>query len=90
MLYKKNLVLIENLIGLVCFVCMIVIFVMENVVLWYECDILYLFVECGIGLDVIVIFDFVLNWLMGVIDKMLVFLENMLDNMNKFFGFVML
>lgn len=63
---------------------------MENVVLWYECDISYFLVECGIGFDIMIMLDFVLNCLVGVIEKLVVYLENMLKNMNKFKGLVML
>lgn len=77
MFYKCNLVLIENLMGFVRLVRGMVILVMENVVFWYECDIFYFSVEWNIGLDVMIIFDFVLYRLIGVIDKLVVYLENM-------------
>ncbi len=46
-------------------------------------------VERGIGPDATVTLDFALNRLTGVVDKMLIFPENMLDNMNKLPGLVM-
>ncbi|MEM5543122.1 adenylosuccinate lyase [Sulfitobacter sp. AS92] len=87
--HKKNPVLTENLTGLARLVRMSVIPAMENVALWHERDISHSSVERGIGPDATVTLDFALHRLAGVIDKMLVFPQNMLDNMNKFPGLVM-
>ncbi|MEQ6247653.1 adenylosuccinate lyase [Sulfitobacter sp. HNIBRBA3233] len=87
--HKKNPVLTENLTGLARLVRMTVIPAMENVALWHERDISHSSVERGIGPDATVTLDFALNRLTGVIDKMLIFPDNMLDNMNKFPGLVM-
>ena len=87
--HKKNPVLTENLTGLARLVRMSVIPAMENVALWHERDISHSSVERGIGPDATVTLDFALHRLAGVIDKMLVFPENMLENMNKFPGLVM-
>ena len=87
--HKKNPVLTENLTGLARLVRMTVIPAMENVALWHERDISHSSVERGIGPDATVTLDFALNRLAGVVDKMLIFPENMLDNMNKFPGLVM-
>ncbi|MBJ3763095.1 adenylosuccinate lyase [Maribius pontilimi] len=87
--HKKNPVLTENLTGLGRLVRMSVIPAMENVALWHERDISHSSVERGIAPDATVTLDFALHRLTGVIDKMLIFPENMLDNMNKFPGLVM-
>ena len=87
--HKKNPVLTENLTGLARLVRMAVVPAMENVALWHERDISHSSVERGIGPDATVTLDFALHRLAGVIDKMLVFPENMLENMNKFPGLVM-
>ena len=87
--HKKNPVLTENLTGLARLVRMTVIPAMENVALWHERDISHSSVERGIGPDATVTLDFALNRLTGVIDKMLIFPDNMMDNMNKFPGLVM-
>ena len=87
--HKKNPVLTENLTGLARLVRMTVIPAMENVALWHERDISHSSVERGIGPDATVTLDFALNRLTGVIDKMLIFPDNMLNNMNKFPGLVM-
>ncbi|MEL7259630.1 MAG: adenylosuccinate lyase [Pseudomonadota bacterium] len=87
--HKKNPVLTENLTGLARLVRMAVIPAMENVALWHERDISHSSVERMIGPDATVTLDFALARLTSVIDKMLIFPENMLDNMNKFPGLVM-
>lgn len=87
--HKKNPVLTENLTGLARTVRMAVIPAMENVTMWHERDIAHSSVERAIGPDATITLDFALHRLTGVIDKMLIFPDNMLDNMNKFPGLVM-
>ncbi len=87
--HKKNPVLTENLTGLARLVRMTVVPALENVALWHERDISHSSVERGIAPDATITLDFALNRLTGVIDKMLIFPENMLENMNKFPGLVM-
>jgi adenylosuccinate lyase len=87
--HKKNPVLTENLTGLARTVRMAVIPAMENVTMWHERDIAHSSVERAIGPDATITLDFALHRLTGVIDKMLIFPDNMMDNMNKFPGLVM-
>ena len=87
--HKKNPILTENLTGLARTVRMAVIPAMENVTLWHERDISHSSVERAIGPDATITLDFALHRLTGVIDKMLIFPDNMLANMNKFSGLVM-
>jgi len=87
--HKKNPVLTENLTGLARLVRMSVIPAMENVALWHERDISHSSVERMIGPDATITLDFALARLTGVVDKMIIFPENMLENMNKFPGLVM-
>ncbi|MEL6571408.1 MAG: adenylosuccinate lyase [Pseudomonadota bacterium] len=87
--HKKNPVLTENLTGLARLVRMSVIPAMENVALWHERDISHSSVERMIGPDATITLDFALARLTSVVEKMLIFPENMLDNMNKFPGLVM-
>ncbi|MGC9417531.1 MAG: adenylosuccinate lyase [Rhodovulum sp.] len=87
--HKRNPVLTENLTGLARLVRASVIPALENVALWHERDISHSSVERGIAPDATVTLDFALNRLAGVIDKMVVYPENMLKNMNKFKGLVM-
>ncbi|GAW36185.1 adenylosuccinate lyase [Roseovarius sp. A-2] len=87
--HKKNPVLTENLTGLARMVRSMVIPAMENVALWHERDISHSSVERMIGPDATVTLDFALARLTGVIDKLIVYPDNMLANMNKFPGLVM-
>ncbi|KFI26719.1 adenylosuccinate lyase [Haematobacter massiliensis] len=87
--HKRNPVLTENLTGLARLVRSAVTPAMENVALWHERDISHSSVERGIAPDATVTLDFALNRLAGVIEKLVVYPENMLKNMNKFKGLVM-
>ena len=87
--HKKNPVLTENLTGLARMVRSMVIPAMENVALWHERDISHSSVERMIGPDATVTLDFALARLTGVIDKLIVYPENMIRNMERFPGLVM-
>ena len=87
--HKRNPVLTENLTGLSRLVRMAVIPAMENVALWHERDISHSSVERGIAPDATITLDFALNRLAGVIEKLVIYPDNMLANMNKFRGLVM-
>ena len=86
--HKRNPVLTENLTGLARLVRGMVTPALENVALWHERDISHSSVERMIGPDATVTLDFALARLTGVIDKLVVYPENMLTNMNKFRGLV--
>jgi len=86
--HKRNPVLTENLTGLARLVRMSVVPAMENVALWHERDISHSSVERAIGPDTTITLDFALNRLAGVIEKLVIYPDNMLKNMNKFRGLV--
>ncbi|MEM6277315.1 MAG: adenylosuccinate lyase, partial [Pseudomonadota bacterium] len=86
--HKRNPVLTENLTGLARLVRMAVVPAMENVTLWHERDISHSSVERNIGPDATVTLDFALARLTSVIDKLVVYPDNMIANMNKFRGLV--
>ena len=86
--HKRNPVLTENLTGLARLVRMTVVPAMENVALWHERDISHSSVERGIGPDATVTLDFALSRLTGVIDKLVIYPDNMMRNMNQFRGLV--
>jgi adenylosuccinate lyase len=86
--HKRNPVLTENLTGLARLVRMAVVPALENVTLWHERDISHSSVERGIGPDATITLDFALNRLAGVIEKLVIYPDNMLRNMNKFRGLV--
>jgi len=86
--HKRNPVLSENLTGLARLVRMAVIPAMENVALWHERDISHSSVERGIAPDATVTLDFALARLTGLIDRLLVYPETMLRNMDRFRGLI--
>jgi len=86
--HKRNPVLTENLTGLARMVRAYALPAMENVALWHERDISHSSVERMIGPDATVTLDFALVRLTGVIDKLLVYPETMMRNLEKFRGLV--
>jgi adenylosuccinate lyase len=86
--HKRNPVLTENLTGLSRMVRAFVVPAMENVVLWHERDISHSSVERMIGPDSTVTLDFALNRLAGVVDKLLIYPENMRKNLDRLGGLV--
>ena len=86
--HKRNPVLTENLTGLARMVRSYALPAMENVALWHERDISHSSVERMIGPDATVTLDFALARLTGVIEKLVVYPDNMQANMDKFRGLV--
>jgi adenylosuccinate lyase len=86
--HKRNPVLTENLTGLARLVRGMSIPAMENVALWHERDISHSSVERMIGPDATVTLDFALARLTGVIDKLLVYPEQMQKNLDRLGGLV--
>ena len=86
--HKRNPVLTENLTGLARLVRSAVTPAMENVALWHERDISHSSVERGIGPDATVHLDFALKRLAGVIDKLVVYPENMKRNLDRLGGLI--
>ena len=86
--HKRNPVLTENLTGLARMVRAFAIPAMENVALWHERDISHSSVERMIGPDATITLDFALARLTGVIDKLVVYPENMQKNLDRLGGLV--
>lgn len=86
--HKRNPVLTENLTGLARMVRSFAVPAMEDVALWHERDISHSSVERFIGPDATITLDFALARLTSVIEKLLVYPENMQKNLNKFHGLV--
>jgi adenylosuccinate lyase len=86
--HKRNPVLTENLTGLARMVRAYALPAMENVALWHERDISHSSVERMIGPDATVTLDFALARLAGVVDKLLVYPENMQKNLDRLGGLV--
>src|ERR1700730_12909155 len=81
--HKRNPVLSENLTGLPRMVRAYVTPAMENVVLWHERDISHSSAERMIAPDATVTLDFALNRLAGLIDRLLVYPQNMQKNLDR-------
>ena len=86
--HKRNPVLTENLTGLARVVRSAVIPAMENVALWHERDISHSSVERMIGPDATVTLDFALMRLAGMMDKLLVYPDAMMMNLERLQGLV--
>jgi adenylosuccinate lyase len=86
--HKRNPVLTENLTGLARMVRSYAMPAMENVALWHERDISHSSVERMIGPDATVTLDFALVRLAGVIDKLVVYPQNMQKNLDRLGGLV--
>ena len=86
--HKRNPVLTENLTGLARMVRSYALPAMENVALWHERDISHSSVERMIGPDATVTLDFALNRLAGVIEKLIVYPENMQKNLDRLGGLI--
>ena len=86
--HKRNPVLSENLSGLARMVRSAVIPALENVALWHERDISHSSVERMIAPDATATLDFALHRLANVIEKLVVYPENMIANMDRLRGLV--
>ena len=86
--HKRNPVLTENLTGLARIVRAAVTPAYENVALWHERDISHSSVERMFAPDATVTLDFALVRLTNVIDKLVVYPENMQKNLDRLGGLV--
>ncbi len=86
--HKRNPVLTENLTGLARVVRSAVVPAMENVALWHERDISHSSVERMIGPDATVTLDFALMRLAGMMDKLIVYPDMMMANLDQLKGLV--
>jgi adenylosuccinate lyase len=86
--HKRNPVLSENLTGLARMVRAYVTPALENVVLWQERDISHSSVERMIGPDATVTLDFALNRLAGLVERLVVYPQNMQRNLDRLGGLV--
>jgi len=84
--HKRIPVLTENLTVLARMVRAYSIPAMENVALWHERDISHSSVERYIGPDATITLDFALSRLTGVVDKLLIYPDNMKKNLDKLSG----
>src|SRR5262245_57592223 len=86
--HKRNPVLSENVTGLARMVRAYVTPALENVALWHERDISHSSVERVIGPDATAALDFALARLAGIIDKLVVYPDNMKKNLERLGGLI--
>ena len=86
--HKRNPVLTENLTGLARLVRSAVVPALEDVALWHERDISHSSVERGIGPDATVHLDFALRRMASVVERLVIYPENMLKNLDRLGGLV--
>jgi adenylosuccinate lyase len=86
--HKRNPVLSENLTGLARLVRSAVIPALENVALWHERDISHSSVERGIAPDATVHLDFALRRLASLVERLVIYPENMARNLDRLGGLI--
>jgi adenylosuccinate lyase len=86
--HKRNPILTENLTGLARLVRSAVTPALENVALWHERDISHSSVERGIAPDTTVHLDFALRRLASLVDRLVVYPDNMARNLDRLGGLV--
>jgi adenylosuccinate lyase len=86
--HKRNPILTENLTGLARLVRSAVVPALEDVALWHERDISHSSVERGIAPDATVHLDFALRRLASVVERLVIYPENMLKNLDRLGGLV--
>jgi adenylosuccinate lyase len=86
--HKRNPILTENLTGLARLIRSAAMPALENVALWHERDISHSSVERGIAPDATVHMDFALRRLAGVVERLVVYPENMARNLDRLGGLV--
>jgi adenylosuccinate lyase len=84
--HKKNPIGSENISGLARIVRSNSLAAMENMPLWHERDISHSSVERVIGPDSTILIDYMLNRMTGIIDRLVVHSDRMIENLNKMKG----
>jgi len=86
--HKRNPISAENLSGLSRLLRSYSIASMENVPLWHERDISHSSVERVIAPDATILIDYMLNRLTSVIENLIVYPENMKNNLERLGGLI--
>ena len=86
--HKRNPILTENLTGLARLVRAAVTPAMENVALWHERDISHSSVERAIAPDTTIHLDFALRRLASLMERLVVYPDNMARNLDRLGGLV--
>jgi adenylosuccinate lyase len=86
--HKRNPVLSENISGLARLMRSYAIAALEDVALWHERDISHSSVERVIGPDATILLDFMLSRFNGLVEKLVVYPDRMLANLNLTHGVI--
>ncbi len=86
--HKKNPVGSENISGLARLVRANSLASMENMPLWHERDISHSSVERVIGPDSTILADYMVHRMTGIIDRLVVHSDRMLENLNRMKGLI--
>lgn len=86
--HKRNPVLSENLSGLSRMMRAYAVAALEDVALWHERDISHSSVERVIGPDATILLDFMLSRFTGLVDKLVVYPDRMMENINMTHGVI--
>ena len=86
--HKKNPILSENLTGLARMVRSYVTPALENIALWHERDISHSSVERNIAPDANITLDFALTRLANILENMVIYPKNMLNNLSLTKGLI--
>jgi adenylosuccinate lyase len=86
--HKRNPVLSENLSGLARLVRSYALAALEDISLWHERDISHSSVERVICPDATIVLDFMLGRFTGLLDRLVVYPERMLHNLNMTQGVI--
>lgn len=86
--HKRNPVLSENISGLARLVRSYAVAALEDIALWHERDISHSSVERVIGPDATIVLDFMLSRFTGMMDKLIIYPERMLANLNMTHGVI--
>ena len=86
--HKKNPIGCENISGLARLVRTNALAALENMALWHERDISHSSVERVIGPDSTILIDYMLHRLKGILDRLVVHPDRMLENLHKTRGLI--
>ena len=86
--HKRNPVLSENISGLARLVRSYAVASLEDIALWHERDISHSSVERVIGPDATIVLDFMLSRFTNMMDKLLIYPDKMLCNLNMTHGVI--
>jgi adenylosuccinate lyase len=86
--HKRNPVLSENLSGLARLVRSYAVAALEDIALWHERDISHSSVERVIGPDATIVLDFMLYRFTNMMDKLVIYPERMIYNLNMTHGVI--